>query len=140
MALYLSPVGMSTAAVANSLDVLVTIKQGLCHPYSINGQTQATSTVTFTAGTPIFNGTSVFVPITAQGTITTPSNKCGCNPNVETFTETFDIVFTGQTGLPTAVTITNDGNHSFATETNACGFAHAYIINTALTVAITPAA
>lgn len=140
MAVYVQPAGLGAAAVANTLDVLVTIKQKLCHSYSVNSTNQATANVTFTAGTPIFNGTTVFVPITAQGTITTPSNKCGCNPNVETFTERFDVAFAGQTGVPTAVTITDNGFHREPTEVNTCGYAHAYVLNEALSITITPAA
>lgn len=140
MAVYVQPAGLGAAAVANTLDVLVTIKQQLCRPYSVNSTNKATANVTFTAGTPIFNGTTVFIPITAQGTITTPANSCGCNPNVESFTETFDVIFAGQTGVPTAVTITPNGFHREPTEVNNCGCAHAYVLNEALTITITPAA
>lgn len=140
MAVYISPAGLGAAAVANTLDILVTIKQQLCHPYSANGTTQGVGTVTYTAGTPIFNGTTVFIPITAQGTITTPSCKCGCNPNQEVFTERFTVAFVGQTGVPTAVTLTVDGTDNFAAEINGCGIAHAFVLNNTLTVTITPAA
>lgn len=138
MAVYLSPVGNSATPTANTLDVLVTIKERLCHPYSVNASTQATASVTFTAGTPEFNGTTVFVPITAQGTITTPSSRCGCNPNVEVFTERFYLAFVGQTANATAVTITVDGERNVPSNVDTCGIARSFILDTTLTVAITP--
>lgn len=139
MAVYLSPVGVATATAANTLDVLVTIKECLCHRFSVNATNQPTATTTYTAGTPVLNGTTVFVPITAQVTITTPSNKCGCNPNVQVFTEKFEAAFFGQTALPTAVTITNNGTLRSPYNVNNCGVASGYAISDALTIALTTA-
>lgn len=138
MAVYLSPVGNSATPTANVLDVLVTLKERLCHAYSVNASTQATANVEFTAGTPEFNGTTVFVPITAQGTITTPSRNCGCNPNVEVFTEKFYVAFVGQTANATAVTIVVDGERNVPSNIDSCGCAHSFVLDTALTITITP--
>lgn len=140
MSVYLSNVGLSAAQVANTLNVLVTLKENLCHRFSVSATVQPTVVVTYTAGTPIFNETTVFVPITAQVTITTPSCKNGCNPNVQTFTETFDVAFQGQTGNATAVTIDQVGTHRFPASVNGCGWASSYVINDSLAITITPAA
>lgn len=140
MAVYLSPVGLAAAPVANQLSVLATFKERLCHCYSVNATTQPSSTVTYTTGTPKFNGTTVFVPITAQISITTPNSACGCNPNVQVFSERFDAAFQGQTALPTAVTVDVVGTHRFGSCVNACGIASTYTINESLTITITPGA
>lgn len=140
MAVYLSPVGLAAAATANTLNVLATFKERLCWKFSVNATTQPTATVAYTTGTPRFNGNTVFVPITAQITITTPSNSCGCNPHVQVFTETFEVAFQGQTALPTAVAVEVVGTDRFASCVNNCGVASAYVINDSLTVTITPAA
>lgn len=139
MAVYTSPVGVATAAAANTLDVLVTLKENLCHRFNVNATNQPTATTTYTAGTPVLNGTTVFVPITAQVTITTPSGKCGCNPNVQVFTERFEAAFIGQTALPTAVTITNNGTIRTPYNVNTCGVASGYAISDSLTIALTTA-
>lgn len=140
MAVYISPVGLGAAAVPNTLNFLATFKERLCYKYSINATTQPASTVTYTTGTPKFNGTTVFIPITATITITTQSNACGCNPHVQTFTENFEVAFQGQTGVPTSVTLTSVGIDKFASCVNQCGIASAYTINDSLTVTITPPA
>ena len=138
--IVLSPVGLSAAPTANVLNVLATIKERLCRKFSVNATTQPTVTVTYTSGTPVLNETTVFIPITAQVTITTPSNNCGCNPNVEVFTEQFYVAFQGQTSVPTAVTIDNVGTIRFAADVNNCGWSRNYVIEDSLTITITPAA
>lgn len=140
MAVYIQPSGLTAAATANTLNVLASFKETLCHRFSINASTQPSTSVTYTTGTPILNETSVFIPITAQITITTPSNRCGCNPNTQVFTERFDVVFQGVTALPTAVTIDQVGTHRFASCVNSCGVASGYTINDSLAITITPAA
>lgn len=140
MAVYLSPVGLAAAPVANQLSVLATFKERLCWKYSVNATTQPSATVTYTTGTPKFNGTTVFVPITAQISITTPSSSCGCNPHVQVFTENFEVAFQGQTALPTSVALAVVGTDRFGSCVNACGIASTYTINESLTVTITPPA
>lgn len=140
MAVYLSPVGLAAAPAANVLNVLATYKERLCHRYNVNATNQPSVVVTYTTGTPILDETTVFVPITAQITITTPNGLCGCNPNVQVFSERFDAAFQGQTALPTSVVVDVVGTHRFGSCVNQCGLASAYTINDALTVTITPPA
>ena len=140
MAIYISPVGLAAAPTANTLNVLATIKENLCYRFSVNATNQPQVVVAYQTGTPTLVETTVFVPITAQVTITTPSNKCGCNPHVQTFTERFVVAFQGQTAVPTAVTINNVGTDRFPSCINACGVASGYTINDSLEITITPAA
>ena len=140
MAVYLSPVGLSAAPVANQLAVLATYKEALCWKFSVNATNQPQVVVTYTTGTPKLVETTVFVPITAQITVTTPSNNCGCNPHVQVFSETFEVAFQGQTGVPTAVNVDVVGTDRFPSRVNACGIAAAYTVNDSLTITITPAA
>lgn len=140
MAVYTSPVGLAAAPVANTDAFLATYKERLCRKFSVNATVQPSVAVTYTTGTPRFNGTTVFVPITAQITITTQNGSCGCNPNVQVFTENYVRAFQGQTGLPTAVTLDVVGRDQFPSCVGNCGFASAYVINDSLTVTITPPA
>lgn len=134
----LSPVGLSTTAlVANQLSLLVTIKEKLCRPFCINSTVQPQVSVVYTNGTPVLNGTTVFIPIQAVVTIVTP----GCNGQASTklYTENFMVAFQGQTAVPTAVTIANVGSVRGGSNIT-CGKAHSYTINDSLTVTITPPA
>lgn len=136
--LTLSPVGLSTTAlVANQLSVGVNIKEKLCRPFCVDSTVQPQVTVTYTPGTAIFNGTTVFVPIQAKVTIVTQ----GCNRNAITklYTENFVVEFQGQTGLPTAVNISNVGTYQRGSDVR-CGKAYSYTINDSLIITITPPA
>lgn len=132
--LRLSPVGLAAAPVANQLSILATFREKLCHPFCINSSIQPLATVQYSSGTPVLNGTTVFVPITARLTVVTGS---GCNAKTQLFTEQFYVAFQGQTGVPTAVTITSVGQLQGGSCVQ-CGCAHAYSVNDSLTVAITP--
>lgn len=132
--LRLSPVGLATAPVANQLSILATFREKLCHPFCINSSVQPLATVQYSSGTPVLNGTTVFVPITARLTVVTGS---GCNAKTQLFTEQFYVAFQGQTGVPTAVTITSVGQLQGGSCVQ-CGCAHAYSVNDSLTIAITP--
>ena len=101
----LSPVGLAAAPVANQLAVLATFKERLCRPFCIDSSLQPQVTVNYTAGTPVLNGTTVFVPVTAVVTVVTPG--CGCRAATQLFTEHFVVAFQGQTAVPTSVTITS---------------------------------
>lgn len=140
MAIYLSPVGLSAAPVANQLAVLATYKEPICWKFSVNATNQPQVVVTYQTGTPKLVETTVFVPITAKITITTPSNRCGCNPHVQVFAEQFEVAFQGQSAVPAAVTVDVVGTDRFGSCVNACGIANAYTVNDSLTVTITPAA
>ena len=133
----LSPVGLAAAPVANQLSVLITFREKLCHPFCIDSSIQPLATVEYSTGTPILNGTTVFVPVTARLTVVTQG--CGCNAKTQLFTEQFYIAFQGQTAVPTAVTIESVGRLQGGANVT-CGKAYAYSVNDSVTVTITPPA
>lgn len=133
----LSPVGLAAAPVANQLSVLITFREKLCHPFCIDSSIQPLATVEYSTGTPILNGTTVFVPVTARLTIVTQG--CGCNAKTQLFTEQFYIAFQGQTAVPIAVTIESVGRLQGGANVT-CGKACAYSVNDSVTVTITPPA
>lgn len=135
--LRLSPVGLAAAPVANQLPVLATFREKLCQPFCIDSSVQPLATVEYSAGTPVLNGTTVFVPITARLTVVTQG--CGCNAKTQLFTEQFYVAFQGQTAVPTSVVITSVGRLQGGSCVT-CGKAHAYSVNDSLTIAITPPA
>ena len=130
----LSPVGLAAAPVANQLSVLATFREKLCHPFCIDSSVQPLATLVYSTGTPVLNGTTVFVPVTARITIVTGS---GCNAKTQLFTEQFYVAFQGQTAVPTSVTITSVGRVQGGANVQ-CGCAYAYSINDSLTVTIAP--
>ena len=129
----ISPVGLATTPVVNQLPILVTIKEKLCRPFCIDSSIQPSANVVYTSGTPILNGTTVFVPITARITIVTGNR---CNTKTQLYTEQFYVAFQGQTDIPTSVTITSLGTIQSGSCVN-CGNAHEYSINDSLTITIT---
>lgn len=129
----LSPVGLAAAPVANQLAVLATFKERLCRPFCIDSSLQPQVTVNYTAGTPVLNGTTVFVPVTAVVTVVTPG--CGCRAATQLFTEYFVAAFQGQTAVPTSVTITSVGRRQGGSDVQ-CGRAHTYTLNDSLTIVI----
>lgn len=130
----LSPVGLAAAPVANQLSVLATFREKLCHPFCIDSSVQPLATLQYTSGTPVLNGTTVFIPVTARITVVT---GCGCNAKTQLFTEQFYVAFQGQTAVPTSVTITSVGRVQGGANVQ-CGHAYAYSINDSLTVTIVP--
>lgn len=132
----LSPVGLSTGTVPNQVSLLATYREKLCHPFCIDSSVQPLATLQYITGTPVLNGTTVFVPVTARITAVTGS---GCNAKTQLFTEQFYVAFQGQTAVPTAVTITSVGRVQGGANVQ-CGCAYAYSINDSLTIAITPPA
>ena len=137
MAVYLSPVGLAAAAVANSLNVLATFKEKLCRTVCATSTNQPRATVTYRYETPVLNGSTVFVPIVATITIVSPN--CGCDATTQVINERFVLAFFGQTALPTAVTITEEGETQGLIKV-VCGKSNCYMINSGLTVTITPGA
>ena len=87
MAVYLSPVGLSAAQVPNRVSLLATYKERLCRRICENSTNQPEAFVTYKTGTPIFNGTTVFVPVIATVTIVTPG--CGCQATTQVIVEEF---------------------------------------------------
>ena len=132
----LSPVGLAAAPVANQVSLLATYKEKLCCPFCIDSSVQPLATLDYTTGTPVLNGTTVFVPVTARITVVTGS---GCKAKTQLFTEQFYVAFQGQTGLPTSVTVNSVGRIQGGSCIK-CGCAYAYSINDSLTVTIVPAA
>lgn len=135
--LRISPVGLATAPVVNQLALQVNFREKLCRPFCIDSSTQPFATVAYTAGQPILNGTTVFVPITARISLVLPN--CGCGTKTQLFTEQFYVAFQGQTALPTAVTIASVGMVQNGADVY-CGKASAYSINDSITITITPPA
>ena len=135
MAVFLSPVGLASAAVANSLNVLATFKEKLCRCVCSTSTDQPNATTTYRYETPVLQGATVFIPIVATITITTPS--CGCQAVTQVITERFTVAFFGQTALPTAVTITQEGLTQGLYKI-VCGKSNCYAIHEGLTITITP--
>lgn len=107
MAVYLSPVGLSTAQVPNRVSLLAIYKEDLCSRICENSTNQPETFVTYKTGTPIFNGTTVFVPVIATVTIVTPG--CGCAATTQVITEKFEAAFQEQSSLPTSIVISTEG-------------------------------
>lgn len=135
--LRISPVGLAAAPVANQVSLLATFRENLCQPFCIDSSVQPAVTIDYSTGTPLLNGTTVFVPVTARITVVTPG--CGCKAKTQLFTEQFYVAFQGQTAVPTSVVITSVGRVQNGANVR-CGCAYAYSINDSLTVAITPPA
>ena len=97
----LSPVGLAAAPVANQVSFLATFKEKLCRCVCATSTNQPFATVTYRNETPVLNGTTVFVPIVATITITTP-NACKCQAETQVIYERFVVAFQGRTTLPTS--------------------------------------
>lgn len=133
MSVYLSPVGLSGAPVANQLSVMATFKEKLCEPFCVNNSNQPSATVTYTAGVATLQGTTVFIPITASIQLLTPGNCCKAVPQM--FTEKFVVAFQGRTTLPTSIAIQSVGTEQ-AVSCVKNGKAYGYNINDSITVTI----
>lgn len=138
MSVYLSPVGLSGAPVANQLSVMATYKEKLCQAFCANGSNKPVATVAYTAGTATLQGTTVFVPVTASIQLLSPGDCCKAIPQM--FTETFIVAFQGRTTLPASVTIASVGTEQGIACVDRYGKAHGYIINDSITVTIGAAA
>lgn len=133
----LSPVGLAAAPVANQVALLATFKEKLCRCVCATSSNQPFATVTFRNDTPTLNGTTVFVPIVATITITTP-NACKCQAETQVITERFVVAFQGVTTLPASVTINQLGSTQRLIKV-VCGKSNCFALNVSLTVSI-PAA
>lgn len=131
--IYISPVGLAAAAVANQLPLLVNYKEKLCRAICVNSTVQPMVTIVYTHGTPVLSNSTVFVPITAVITIVTPG--CGCKATTQLFTEKFVAAFQGQTAVPTTITITTVGRKQELSNLT-CGRAHSVTIDDSITVTI----
>lgn len=135
MAVYLSPVGLTTAQVPNRVSLLAIYKETLCKRVCANATTQPEAFVTYQHGSAILNGSTVFVPIIATVTIVSPS--CGCAATTQVITEKFMAEFQEQTALPTAIVIATEGQTQELANIT-CGSSKCLAVYSSLTVTITP--
>lgn len=131
--IYVSPVGLAAAAVANQLPILVNYKEKLCRAICANSTAQPQVTIVYTHGTPTLNGSTVFVPMTAVITVVTPG--VGCRATTQLFTEKFVAAFQGQTAVPTTITVATVGRKQELSNLT-CGRAHSVTIDDSITVTI----
>lgn len=136
MSVYISPAGLAAAPVANQLAILATYKERLCRSYCIDSSLQPQVSATYTNGTPRFIGETVFIPIRVVLTVVTQQGCCGANTNL--YTENYVVAFRGQTGLPTAVTISTP-DRDVQPSCVQCGRANGITVNDSLLITITPA-
>lgn len=137
MAVYLAPVGLTTAQVPNRVSLLAIFKERLCRRVCANSTNQPESFVTYQHGTPILNGTTVFVPIIATVTIVTPG--CGCAATTQVITERFMADFQEQSTLPTSIVIATEGQTNELANVS-CGSSNCLAVYSSLTITITPGA
>lgn len=135
MAVYLSPVGLSAAQVPNRVSLLAIYKERLCRRVCENSTNQPEAFVTYQHGSPVLNGTTVFVPITATVTIVTPG--CGCAATTQVITERFMADFQEQSTLPTSIVIATEGQTNELANVS-CGSSNCLAVYSSLTVTITP--
>lgn len=138
MSVYLSPVGLSGAPVANQLSVMASFKEKLCQPICANNSNKPSAIVSYTAEPATLQGTTVFVPVTASIQLLTPGNCCKAIPQM--FTEKFVVAFQGRTTLPTSVAIESVGTEQDIACVDKYGKAHGYLINDSITITIGAAA
>src|SRR5699024_12844292 len=103
----------------------------------VSSTNQAGAFVNYKHGTPIFNGTNVFGAVIATVTIVTPG--CGCQATTQVIVEEFMAAFQEQTGLPTNVVLSAEGQTQRLANVS-CGSSNCLAIYSSLTVTITPAA
>lgn len=131
--IYVSPVGLAAAAVANQLPLLVNYKEKLCRSICVNSTAQPQVTIVYTHGTPTLNGSTVFVPMSAVITVVTPG--VGCRATTQLFTEKFVAAFQGQTAVPSTITVATVGRKQELSNLT-CGRAHSVTIDDSITVTI----
>lgn len=135
MAVYLAPVGLSAAQVANRVSLLAIYKERLCRRVCANATNHPEAFVTYQHGSPVLNGTTVFVPVTATVTIVTPG--CGCAATTQVITEKFEAAFQEQSTLPTSIVIAAEGQTQELANIS-CGSSNCLAIYSSITVTITP--
>lgn len=135
MAVFLSPVGLSAAQVPNRVSLLAIYKERLCRRVCANSTNQPEAFVTYQHGSPVLNGTTVFVPVIATVTIVTPG--CNCAATTQVITEKFEAAFQEQSALPTAVAISTEGQVQELANVS-CGSSNCLAVYSSLTITITP--
>lgn len=134
----LSPVGLATAPVANQVGILATFKEKLCRCVCAASTDQPFAIVSYRNEAPVLNGTTVFVPVIATVTITTP-NACKCQAETQVVNERFVVAFQGRTALPSSVTISQLGMTQGLIKI-VCGKSNCYAVNSSIAVTISEAA
>lgn len=141
MAINIQPVGLSVAPTPNELHILAVIKERFCNSFCINADLLPQAFTSYKVGTARLTGTTVFIPIDVTVTIVIPN--CGCNnAQPKLYHEKFVVAFANQTGLPTAINLTQNGTDvqpAFFNQCN-CNRANGLAINDELLITITPAA
>lgn len=132
----LSPVGLATTPVANQLSIQAHYRERLCVCRTDSIVNNPQVSISYTTGTPILNGTTLFIPILAVITVV---NNCGCGCSItpRTFTENFIVSFQGYTALPTSVVVNPLGRVEGSSVNCSKCF---YDIYDSLNIVVTPAA
>lgn len=138
MSVTISPVGLAAAPVANELSILATYRERLCNSYCVDSSLQPQTTVTYTHGAARLVDSTVFIPIQAVISVVT-QNPCSCTARTHLFTENFVVAFQGQTAVPTAINIAQEGR-DIKPACVRCGCAHGVAVNDSLRITITPPA
>lgn len=137
MSVFLSPVGLSAAPIANRLSIQATFKERLCKTVCAVSSNQPRADISYRADSPVLSGTTVFIPIIASVAIATPG--CGCQATAQTITERFVVSFQNQTSLPTSIAVESVGQTQGLIKV-VCGKSNHFGINESLVVTIVPPA
>lgn len=131
----ITPAGLSTTAlVANQESLLVTITERLARLYKLCSVIQPQASITYTTGTPVLKGTTVFVPVIANVTVDyTPSGSPTTLRQI--YVESFTVAFQGQTAVPATVTIESLGTLTTPVLVVCCK-SNGVTINDSITVSI----
>lgn len=129
----LSPVGLASAPVANSVSLLAVFKEKLCRRVCSASASQPQATVAYRTETPVLNGSTVFAPVVATVTIVTPG--CGCTAETQVITERFTVAFQGRSAVPTSVTVTPVGTTQGLYKV-VCGRSNRFVVNSSLVISI----
>ncbi len=95
---------ISIAAAAQSYAAELTHR--LCHPYCVTDSIQPVVDVTYTIDDQTLVGTTLYVTVKAQGTVTyVPKCGCACNPKSKIFTDYFTVAFAAATPATNATIV-----------------------------------
>ena len=110
---------------ATSQVLTVDLTERLCAPYCVLSSIQPSVNVVYTVDDTTLVGTTLYVTVKAQGTVTyVPKNGSSCCPKTKVFTEYFTTSFTGATSATTTTIAQTSGavNAAFVNCCNvACG-------------------
>ena len=96
---------------ATSQVLTVDLTERLCAPYCVLSSIQPSVNVVYTIDDTTLVGTTLYVTVKAQGTVTyVPKNGNACSPNTKVFTEYFTTSFTGATSATTTTIAQTSGS------------------------------